>query len=140
MVVCFSCQSKSNKNCCVARKVRLLWRGMVHFVYDWLYLENNNYLFFFLICSELTEKDSFINALIDKFGMNISNFNDMRQCTSFMRNCEACCKETQKTKSLLWLTPLSALATASILLIIVIVAINSGNNLGIYFVYTYVKP
>lgn len=31
---------------------------------------------------------------IDKFGVTISNFNEMCQCASFMRNSEACCKET----------------------------------------------
>lgn len=49
-------------------------------------------------------------------------------------------RNMQKTELLHYLTPLSTLATASILLMVVIAAINFGNNLGIYFVYTYVKP
>lgn len=63
------------------------------------YVEKKN-AFFFLISSELAEKDCFINALVDKFGMNISNFNDICHCTSFMRNFEACCKETCRKQNL----------------------------------------
>lgn len=53
----------------------------------------------FLMSSELAAKNCFVNALIDKFRMNISNFNDvsMHKFYENLRGKETCRKQNPFT-------------------------------------------